>query len=79
MRIFVGREPWAALSFTFDEGARNVAPLPGLTVGLFNRPDDQRAHRSAGLLRALAQFMMQRFGDIDGGTYSHGFIMSFMT
>jgi hypothetical protein len=31
------------------------------------------------LLRPLAQFVVQRLGDIDGSSYSHGFIMSCMT
>jgi hypothetical protein len=46
---------------------------------LLNRPNDQGAHRSAGLLRPLAQFVVQGLGDIDGGSYSHGFIMSLTT
>jgi len=79
MRIFVGREPGAALSFTFDEGTRDVAAFLGLAIGPLDRPDDQRAHRSAGLLCPLAQFVVQGLGDIDGSSYSHGFIMSCTT
>ena len=79
MRVLVSREPRSKLSFAFDEGARDVAPLPRFAVGLFNRPDDQSAHGRARLPRALAQFVMQGLGDIDGGSYSHGFIMSLTT
>jgi hypothetical protein len=79
MRILVGREPGAALSFTFNQWTRDIAPFLGLAIGLFDGPDNQSTHRGAGLLRPLAQFVVQRLGDIDGSSDSRGFNMSPMT
>jgi hypothetical protein len=75
MRILVGRESRAALVFAFDEGACDIAPLSRFAVGLLDCPDDQRGHRSSGLLRAPAQLVVQGLGDNDRGPDCHNFIM----
>jgi hypothetical protein len=79
MRIFVGRKSRPKLVFAFDEGACDIAPLPRFAVGLLDCPDDQGAHRGSGLLRPLAQFVVQGLGNIDGSSNSHGFIVSRVT
>jgi hypothetical protein len=76
MGILIHGEPRATLSFCSNERAGYATAFSGLRVGLFERPNDERADGRTGTLGTVAEAVMEGFRDINGGSDCHDMIMS---
>src|ERR1019366_8848456 len=76
MGVLVFGEGAAQLARARNQGACHVLAFLGLTVSLLDGPDNQGTDRGAGPLRPETEPVMQRVGDINGGSDCHDIIMS---
>jgi len=79
MRILVYWKAWSKLSFLAYDWARNVPALARCGIGLLQCLYNERAYGSACIRSSLAQAVMERFWNVDGGTDNHDIIMSLNT
>jgi hypothetical protein len=77
MRILIFRKRRAGLPRTLNQRTREtIAAFVRVRIGLLDRPYDQRADGSAGLLGPAPQPVVQWVRTIDCGTNGHHITMS---
>jgi len=76
MRIFILRKLRPQPASTANQRTGNGLFPSGVLVDLFESIDDQAAYGSAGTLSPMAQAIVQRFRNIDGGSDCHIIIMA---
>jgi hypothetical protein len=76
MGILIHREARSTLAFGCNERAGYAAAFFRLRIGLFQGADDEGSDGGTGTLGAVAEPVVERFRNIDGGSDWHDMIMS---
>ena len=79
MWVLVFRELWTEFARSSHHGPCYFDLSARFRIGLFDGVDDQAADGCARVFGALAKLLVQRLGDIDGGSDCHDIIMSQVT